>query len=96
MPHYNRDPKRDHNFDNHPLGDPITQLIALKVIRDHTLLSVAGFGTTGRVESLFSGFIAVPREAFIGFRLEKMSIRSEILLSFLHPEAPYILPRFRV
>ena len=64
MPHYNRDPKRDHNFDNHPLGDPITQLIAFKVIRDHTLLSVAGFGTTGRVESLFSGFYSGSQRGF--------------------------------
>ena len=31
MPYYNGDPKRDHDFDNHPYGDGVLELLGLRM-----------------------------------------------------------------
>ena len=44
MPYYNKDPKKDHNFDNHPNGDP-TGGVLEDVELQAVCLGVKGRGT---------------------------------------------------
>ena len=62
MPYYNRDSKRDHNFDNHSIVfDPA-------VLYAYTGFRVAGFGVLGGLRG-FGGEVGWRFKGFRGFKV---------------------------
>ena len=58
MPYYNRDPKTDHNFDNHPYGDNgkmETAIIGFRVYRGYIGIMEKKMETT----EIITGYIYI-------------------------------------